>query len=90
MNVNKLMTFLATTITTIDETGGEIKEGILYAGLMQHDCSHDEFQKLVFAMVDGGLVERTSGWGLRITRKGKELAAKLHKAVAEVKAKAGA
>lgn len=86
MNANKLMTFLATTITTIDETGGEIKEGILYAGLMQHDCAHDEFRTLVFAMVEGGLVERVSGWGLRITQKGKELAARLHQAVAKVKA----
>lgn len=86
MNANKLMTFLATTITTIDETGGEIKEGILYAGLMQHDCSHDEFGRLVFAMVEGGLVERVSGWGLRITPKGKELAARLRQAVAKVKA----
>lgn len=86
MNVNKLMTFLATTITTLDETTGECKEGLLYSCLMMHGCTHEEFRKLIFTMVEGGLAEHTTGWGIRITQKGRELAARLREAVAKVKA----
>ena len=84
MNDTKLSVLVATVISSLDETSGETREGILYAGLMGH-CSFEEFQKLVFVLVGIGAVERGPNFLLRITPKGKEIAKKLADQIAKVK-----
>jgi len=86
MNDSKLCVLIATVITSLDETSGETREGILYAGLMGH-CSFEEFHKLVRVLVSIGAVERGPNFLLRITPKGKEIAKKLADQIATNKRK---
>lgn len=86
MNESKLAVLVATVITSLDETTGEVREGILYAGLMAH-VSYDEFWKLVAVLVKMGAVERGPNFLLKLTERGREIAKKLAEQVAEVKRK---
>ena len=86
MNESKLMVLVATVITSLDETSGETREGILYAGLMGH-VSYEEFWKLVAALVRMGAVERGPNFLLKLTDRGREIAKKLAEQIAEVKRK---
>lgn len=76
MNESKLCVLIATVITSLDETSGETREGILYARLMAH-VDIDEFRRLVFVLVSMGAVERGPQFLLKITPKGREIAKKL-------------
>ena len=73
----------AVILTTLGETG-ESPEGIMYAGLMGV-TDIDTFKAVTFALVSSGLLERTGLHRLRITSKGRELAAKIESAIKERK-----
>jgi len=87
MNESKLAVLLATVITSLDESSGETREGILYAGLMGH-VDMDGFHVLVAALLRMGAVERGPNFLLRITARGREIAKKLADQIAENKRKA--
>jgi len=84
MNESKLAVLVATVISSLDETTGEVREGILYAGLMAH-VSYEEFMSLVAVLVKIGAVERGPQFLLTLTDKGRELAKKLADQVAAAK-----
>lgn len=84
MNESKLAVLVATVISSLDETTGEVREGILYAALMAH-VSYEEFMSLVAVLVNIGAVERGPQFLLTLTDKGRELAKKLAEQVAAVK-----
>lgn len=87
MNDAKLAVFLATVITSLDETTGETREGILYAGLMAHGVSYEDFYVIIRALVRMGAVERGPNHLLTLTARGREIAKKLADQIAEVKRK---
>ena len=84
MNDAKLSVLVATVISSLDETTGEVPEGILYAGLMAH-VSYEEFMSLVAVLVNIGAVERGPQFLLTLTDKGREIAKKLAEQVAKIK-----
>jgi hypothetical protein len=84
MNDAKLSVLVATVISSLDETTGETREGILYAGLMGH-VSYEEFRALVSVLVKIGAVSRGPNHLLKLTDKGRELAKKLAEQVANIK-----
>jgi len=86
MNESKLAILLATVISSLDEGGGETREGILYAGLMSH-CDIGEFNTLVAALLRMGAVERGPQHLLKLTEKGRQIAKKLADQIAEVRRK---
>ena len=87
MNDAKLAVLLATVITSLDETTGETREGILYAGLMGHGVSYEDFMVLMRALVRMGAVERGPQHLLKLTARGREIAKKLADQIAAEKRK---
>lgn len=87
MNDAKLAVFLATVITSLDEGTGETREGILYAGLMPHGVSYEDFWVIIRGLVRMGAVERGPQHLLKLTDRGREIARKLADQIAEVKRK---
>lgn len=84
MNESKLAVLLATVISFLDESTGETREGILYAGLMGH-CDMDEFRTLVSVLVKMGAVERGPNFLLKLTEKGRGIAKMLAEKIANAK-----
>ncbi len=88
MNKQLAMTVIGATIETLAEVPeGTGPEGHLYMAMQHFGIDLDGYQTLVGIMVESGLVTRVAGPQLRITTKGRALAAKMTQIRAEGAAK---
>ena len=74
MDRRTLNQYLAVVLTTVAECG-EAPEGVLYAGLMAHGCTMQDWAIIVAALTKGELV-RVEWNVMRLTDKGRDVAAK--------------
>lgn len=70
----------AALLTSLAEVDEPMPSGVSYLALMSKGITYDEYQAIVGAMVQNGLVTK-SGDLLSITDKGRELATKLEGAL---------
>jgi len=86
MNERQLTLFATILLALAATESGQSREGIMYAPLCAVS-SLDEFQGVLAIAASCGMLQRGSNFLVKITNKGRDLAAKMEKVMAENKAK---